>query len=837
MALRGNPFDLVLLPVLLLLFAVVQARQPLRQYRLWMAAWVGVMLGYVFWMPVVSGAEATFLESLRLMCLVCGLMTFIASMLLKDGPLPTTVAKLSTVLALPCLAVLLTVSGVHANAALLPCIVAGQACAAYMAVTHMRGRQSLPWVVLLCGLSTAVMIAYQVRGDSNSLSTWILVQELLTCVTLLLLSDSRRYAGAWISAAGFAAWAITYMSSQTLYQHPHLMSVMAQVWNTPKHLVGLGMILMVLEADTAKIQGLSEEYRLLYESNPQPMWIFDLETARFLSVNDSAVKHYGYTRKEFLSMTLFDIRPEDDHEALTRLLKEGALEDRRAWRHRRRDGTVFETYSTGHDVLFGGRKARFIMAMDITEQENINRELVYRAQHDPLTGLANRMLLEDRAQQMLARASRDGSKVALLTMDADRFKQINDTYGHMIGDECLKGIATRLELRVRDADTLARTGGEEFTALIGGLTSARAAQAAGGALLGALNAPLTLSSNSIALTMSMGIALFPDDGDTLELLRQRSDSAMYRAKRAGGNCIVMANEDASLDATSAVDLESALRNAISESTLELFYQPIYDNRGVLARVEALVRGTDHYLRKAGPGVFIPIAEESGLILPLGNWVLEEACRQVTEWRAANVPEFELAVNVSARQLVQLDFADRVLSTLERNHLPAQSLHLELTETTLMRDFSSMVRSMQRLSEAGVRFSIDDFGTGYSSLARLSELPISTIKIDRSFVLKLTDSDAAVGIVRAIVHMSRHLKLEIVAEGVEEEEHIRILRDLGCDLFQGFYLAKPLAPNMLKETAMRDGGVLPPFRDSAAARLSGSHSVARPLSPTVAGPRS
>jgi EAL domain-containing protein (putative c-di-GMP-specific phosphodiesterase class I) len=289
----------------------------------------------------------------------------------------------------------------------------------------------------------------------------------------------------------------------------------------------------------------------------------------------------------------------------------------------------------------------------------------------------------------------------------------------------------------------------------------------------------------------------------------------------GGGCAVMANEQNEMETHSATEVEVALRNALSTSQLEVYYQPIYNNIGHLSRVEALIRGVDEFLRKTGPAVFIPVAEESGLILPLGQWVLNESCRQMAEWRAMGIASFQLAVNVSARQLVQPSFAEKVLQTLQRHQLPPQILHLELTETTLMNDFSSMIHSMKRLAEAGVLFSIDDFGTGYSSLARLSELPISTVKIDRSFVLKLTDNAPAVGIVRAIVHVSRHLNLEIVAEGVENAEHIRILRELGCDLFQGFYLGRPLAPDALVEKAKRDA-IATPFQDSPQARLSGEH---------------
>lgn len=815
---RGNLFDIVLLPVLIISFAVIQARRPQRQNRLWLAGWICVMVSFLVWMPVVGGTLDTVLDGIRLEFLVAGVLLFISALVPKTIP----AWKMAALLAAPTLVIAFCELHVQQRAAFIPVVVCGELITVWIAWDRLKKHASLPWMVALTAASTLTMILVQWKGHSDDLPMWILVQEFGSCILLLILGDQQRYAGMWMAVAGFATWAINYILALTMPSHRLIIDIANQLWNTPKHLVGLGMILIALESDTAKIQSLSEEYRLLYESNPQPMWIFETSTGKFLSVNQAAVRAYGYTRSEFLSMTLYDIRPSEDHAALERMLKKKTFEDRRPWRHRRKDGTLFEVECSGHDVLFSGRPARFVMAVDISEQERINRELVYRAQHDPLTGLANRMLLEDRAQQMLARAARDGSKVALLTMDIDRFKQINDTFGHLVGDECLRAIASRLQSRVRDADTLARTGGEEFTVLVGGLTSTRSAQAAAAAFNAALTQPLKLSRNEIAVSMSVGISVYPDDGETLEVLQQRSDSAMYSAKRIGGNRVMLANEEAALEARSAVDVEAALRSAITESSLELYYQPIYNNSGKLARVEALVRGTGEYLKKAGPGVFIPIAEESGLILPLGNWVLDEACRQLSEWRDAGIPEFELAVNVSARQLVQPDFADRVLATLERHLLVPRCLHLELTETTLMRDFTSMIRSMERLSDAGVRFSIDDFGTGYSSLARLSELPISTIKIDRSFVFKLNDGDIAIGIVRAIVHMSRHLKLEIVAEGVEEAQHIRVLRELGCDLFQGFYLGKPLTPSAMKETALRDGGVLPPFRDSAAVRLSGAH---------------
>jgi diguanylate cyclase (GGDEF)-like protein/PAS domain S-box-containing protein len=645
-------------------------------------------------------------------------------------------------------------------------------------------------------LGTMALLAAVWCGAPDLALAIMLAETFISCAILLAVNRTSSRAGKWTTVTAFLAWGVLYLLFQATDLVPALSFAMGHIWNLPKYLVGFGMILMVVEDDTERISTLSEEYRLLYENNPHPMWIYDPSSGCFLSVNDASVAAYGYTREEFLSMSLFEIRPALDHEQLSQEL--AILHDeKQVWRHQRKNGEVFEAEVTAHSVSFGGVEARFSMCIDITERLRRDQELVYRAQHDTLTGLANRMLLEERAQQALARSARDGSKMAILTIDVDRFKQVNDTYGHLVGDECLKGIAERLATRVREADTLARTGGEEFTVLIGGLTSTRSAQAAATSLLATLAAPLVLSSNQIAVSVSIGIAVYPEDGADLETIRKRSDTALYEAKRLGGSRAVMTNLELAGEAESAVNIETALRSALQTGGLQLLYQPIFDANGRLARVEALVRGRVEYLHKVGPAAFIPVAEESGLIVSLGRWVLDDACRQMAEWRDRGLPPFELAVNISARQLVQADYTDLVLQTLERHRIPPALLHLELTETTLMRDFGAMARIMQRLSEAGVKFSIDDFGTGYSSLARLSELPISTLKIDRSFVMKLQESEASVGIVRAIVNMSSHLRLEVVAEGVERPEDLGLLLRLGCHMFQGFYLGRPIAPGELE----------------------------------------
>jgi diguanylate cyclase (GGDEF)-like protein/PAS domain S-box-containing protein len=801
---RGNIFDLVLLSVLILFFGVLQARRPQRSYRLWLLAWLMVMASLLVWMlPIQNAALLVAQECVRIDLVLCGGVLFLLSFANTQENSVREVTWYTVLLAVsPILLNNLIDAHLAPRLLFIGLILIGEAAAIWVAELTIVRKNVARLAQLQCVIITPALLFSVWTNQSNFVLAITLIQIYSACALLILGMPNKRDTGRWTCALGFLAWSFAYVAYEMTWEHAVLATLVTTLWNVPKFLVGFGMILMVLEDDTAQIKTLSEEYRLLYKGHPNPMWIFDPATARFLSVNDAAVKAYGYSRQEFLEMTLFDIRPNKEHAKLKNELTTSVWSDNLVWRHRRKNGELFDVDISGHDVFFQGTPARFVLAMDITEREKLNRQLVYNAQHDSLTGLANRMLLEDRAQQTVARSVRDGNKVAILTIDVDRFKQINDTYGHLIGDECLKEIAIRLGSRVRDADTLARTGGEEFTVMVGGLTSKRGAMAAASSLLNSLIPPLKLTANEISISISVGIAVYPDDGADLDTIRKRSDKALYEAKRMGGGRAVQASEEQEAEQQSAIDLEAALREALHRKTLEIAYQPIFDAAGRLARVEALVRGTDECLRNASPAAFIPIAEECGLILPLGAWVLEESCRQLAEWNEKKLPRFELSVNVSARQLVQENFAEQVLEVLDRYHLAPELLHLELTETTLMRDFTSMVRSMKLLSEAGVLFSIDDFGTGYSSLARLSDLPISTLKIDRSFIIKLTQGEAAVGIVHAIVHMSRHLSLEIVAEGVELPEHIEILLDLGCHMFQGFYLSRPLSPLAL-ETAISE----------------------------------
>jgi diguanylate cyclase (GGDEF)-like protein len=425
----------------------------------------------------------------------------------------------------------------------------------------------------------------------------------------------------------------------------------------------------------------------------------------------------------------------------------------------------------------------------IRESEGRFRNL---AQHDVLTGLPNRLMLEERIFACLDHCQQDNLRAAVFTIDIDRFKQINDTYGHLVGDECLKIVAARLRSAVRSTDTIARTGGEEFTLVAGSLASRDGAAVIASTLMNLFRDPMVAFGHELAVTVSAGCAVYPDDGLASDELRRRSDQALYEAKRTGRNRVVFASRELSAALERAVLIEEALREAMREESFALAYQPIYDGAGGVRRVEALLRATDERLAKLGPAAYMPVAEACGLVLPIGRWVLREACRQIAAWQAAGIAPCPVAVNISAAQLQQAGFADVVLRALGEFALDPRLLELELTETAVMTEISFVAEKMAQLAQAGVTFAIDDFGTGYSSLSRLHELPIGALKIDRSFIERLGVNRGPSTIIQAVIQMARSLRLQVVAEGIEKPAQMAHLREMGCDLFQGYLLAPPLS---------------------------------------------
>lgn len=451
------------------------------------------------------------------------------------------------------------------------------------------------------------------------------------------------------------------------------------------------------------------------------------------------------------------------------------------------------------------------ISTDITEHKQ-NLEQIHRlAFYDPLTGLPNRRLLQEHLQHALAQHQRGHQEGALLFIDLDNFKNLNDTLGHAIGDQFLQQVAQRLRSQVRLEDTLARLGGDEFVLMLEGLPANSSAalgeiETVANKLLNTLAQPYELQGQWHNSSASIGVALFSDADSTVEELLKRADLAMYQAKAAGRNAVRFFDPKLQAEALSRIRLESDLRQCLSEQRgLLLHYQPQVDQRGRLIGAEALVRWQHPQRGLIPPGEFIPLAESTDLIFPLGRWILREACRQLVSWQDHPVlGQLTLAVNVSARQLHRADFASEVLAILAESGADPQRLELELTESQLAMDVEAIILRMEELRRHGVSFSLDDFGTGYSSLGYLKRLPLSRLKIDRCFVRDLLSDANDAAIIRTIVALGQTLDLEVIAEGVEDAEQREALLQSGCQLFQGYLFATPGPARLLEQWPRQPG---------------------------------
>ena len=431
---------------------------------------------------------------------------------------------------------------------------------------------------------------------------------------------------------------------------------------------------------------------------------------------------------------------------------------------------------------------------DITEQRRAEEQIRHMAQHDALTGLPNRMLLHDRIGQAIAQAERARGVLAVLFIDLDRFKTVNDSLGHPVGDSLLKTVAERLLACTRASDTIARIGGDEFVVLLPSLDQPEDASYVAKKVLDALSVPVTIGGHELQVTPSIGICAYPHDGDDVETLMRNADTAMYHAKQMGRNNYQFFTQAMNDAAQERLLLENDLRHAVERDEFLLHFQPLLNVKtGEIRGLEALVRWRHPTRGMVPPSEFIPAAEETGLIGPIGEWVLTRACAQVRAWREAGYPDLRLSVNCSAQQFQREGFVEAVRRILRETGLPARSLELEITESVIIQHSAQVMGRFQALDDMGIRVSIDDFGTGYSSLSYLKRIAVHQLKIDQSFVRDIHSDPDDAAIVSAIIAIAHSLGLEVVAEGVETAEQLAFLRSLGCDAAQGYYFSRPVPP--------------------------------------------
>ncbi|MFP5381993.1 MAG: EAL domain-containing protein [Gammaproteobacteria bacterium] len=552
-------------------------------------------------------------------------------------------------------------------------------------------------------------------------------------------------------------------------------------------------------------------FRTLAEQSTDWIWLIDV-SGRHLYSNPRGIAALGYDIGEFMARHPEEVVHPEDLALFHATLAEAVAGQRGwsnvalRWRHHNGSYRIFESNAA---PVFDekGKLAGFQgVDRDVTERCQAEERIEYLAHHDVLTGLPNRVLLRDRFEHAVAQAARAQSRVGLLFLDLDNFKVVNDTLGHAAGDELLLSVVTRLARCTRHSDTISRQGGDEFILLLDSVPDQEAVERVAGEILEQLGEPVSIGGHELSASCSIGIAIYPEDGEDFDRLLQKADTAMYNAKNAGRNTYRFFDEQMNRQAHEHLMLQNRLHQALYRAELHLHYQPQVDTlSGRVIGTEALLRWNNPDLGAVSPARFITVAEDCGLIVSIGAWVLEQACRQAQAWRNAGLPELVMSVNLSAMQFRRAGLVEAVSGALQRSGLPPRLLELELTESILLQDVEHTLDTVRTLKALGVRLSIDDFGTGYSSLSYLRRFAVDRLKIDRSFVQEVNadpDNDA---IVRAIIQLAKSLRLGIIAEGVETAGQLAFLRAAGCHEVQGFLFSRPL-PAAEVEAMLREWGI-------------------------------
>lgn len=573
----------------------------------------------------------------------------------------------------------------------------------------------------------------------------------------------------------------------------------------------------------AKLQDSEELHRFIVNNSPDLVYMLD-RNGCFIFLNERLESLLGYKKDELIGRHYSELVDDDHLEQARNIFNERRMGERAATnvelrlksRLNRRGPRLFHAQSLWMELTAEGvysdpnerTRENFVgtygTARDISERKEAEEVINFQAYHDLLTHLPNRALLKDRLSLAIAHARRNKRKLAVMFLDLDRFKLVNDTLGHTMGDRLLKAVANRLQSCLRRGDTLARFGGDEFTLLLPEVRTNDDVVVIASKILDRLNAPFVIDGHELFVGASIGISIYPEAGDSEEALIQNADIAMYQVKGRGKNGYQFFSEEMNHSFSTRLSLERELRNGLAQGELKVYYQPQVSLKdGRITGVEALVRWQHPVRGLVEPNDFLPMAEETGLICQIDEYVQAQAFTDVSYWRSKGYGDVQLSVNLSAVQLEKEGFVDRFVSSLQQSGLEAGAVKLEITENTLMQDMEVIIPKLKELRRLGVQIAIDDFGTGYSSLSYLQQFPIQTLKIDRSFVGDIREDETDASIVNAIVAMAQGLKLDLIAEGVENRTQLRYLHAQGCSEGQGYIFSKPVPANDISNMIRRN----------------------------------
>ena len=573
----------------------------------------------------------------------------------------------------------------------------------------------------------------------------------------------------------------------------------------------------------AKLKDSEELHRFIVNNSPDLVYMLD-RNGCFIFLNERLESLLGYRKDELIGRHYSELVDDDHLEQARNIFNERRMGERAATnvelrlksRLNRRGPRLFHTQSLWMELTAEGvysdpnerTRENFVgtygTARDISERKEAEEVINFQAYHDLLTHLPNRALLKDRLSLAIAHARRNKRKLAVMFLDLDRFKLVNDTLGHTMGDRLLKAVANRLQSCLRRGDTLARFGGDEFTLLLPEVRTKDDVVVIASKILDRLNAPFVIDGHELFVGASIGISIYPEAGDTEEALIQNADIAMYQVKGRGKNGYQFFSEEMNHSFSTRLSLERELRNGLAQGELKVYYQPqVSLEDGRITGVEALVRWQHPIRGLVEPNDFLPMAEETGLICQIDEYVQAQAFTDLVHWRSKGYGDIQLSVNLSAMQLEKEGFVDRFVSSLQQSGLKASAVKLEITENTLMQDMEVIIPKLKELRRLGVQIAIDDFGTGYSSLSYLQQFPIQTLKIDRSFVGDIREDETDASIVNAIVAMARGLKLDLIAEGVENRTQLKYLHAQGCSEGQGYIFSKPVPANDISNMIRRN----------------------------------